>query len=227
MGLKSFLQMFPMDAAPDIGFHPLAHLDFSRWQTHTPVLPPSPRNGPKSPLRSILPAGRCETGTMQQRPRAWRVKRRGVFIWGKTRLGLLTKLVKSETWHLVLLQGLLKYKVCWALWNENVVQRLIWYIVTDTSSCWPLHRRDSKGPNSHVQLKGLFWADFESFSAARVFSLWPVQLSKVTVLYTLDSHPLKMLKHSEKWSLILKLSDKLFSMSPDGSCAGSLGGHLN
>lgn len=147
----------------------LIWISLDHRQTHTPVLPPSSRTGPKTPLCSILPAGHCETGATQQRPRACCVRWRGVFIWGKTRLGLLTKLVKSETWHFVLLQGLLKYKVCWALWNENLVQWLIWYIATDTSSCWPLHREDSKGPNSRVQLKGLFWAEFESFSEVPMF----------------------------------------------------------
>lgn len=112
MGSKRLLQMLPMDVAPHSGFHLLLHLDFPRSQTHIPVLPPSPHTGPESPLRSILPAGHCETGVRQWRPGACRVKWRGVFIWGKTRLGLLTKLVKSETWYFVLLQGLLNYKVC-------------------------------------------------------------------------------------------------------------------
>lgn len=233
MGLKRLLWMFPMVAISCRGFHgplcllyPLPYLDFYRTQTHTLVLLPPPYAGPESLLCSVLPAGHCETGATQQRPGACRVKWRGVFIWGKTRLGLLTKLVKSETCHFVR-QALLKHKVYWALRNKNVVQWLIWYVATDTFSCWPLQREgQQKSEQPSAQLKGLFWADFESFSADSVL-LWPVQLSKVTILYTLDSHPLKMLKHSEKWSLILKLSDKLFSMSPDGSCAGSLGGHLN
>lgn len=136
IGSKKFIQMFLRDAIPRSGFHgllcllcPLPYLYFSRSQTdaHAPVLPPSPCTCPESPLRNILPAGLCKTGAMQQRPRACCVKGRGVFIWGKTRLGLLTKLVKSGTWHFALLQRLPKYKVCWALWNENIVQWLTWW----------------------------------------------------------------------------------------------------
>lgn len=117
---KRLLQTFPMDTVPCSGFHKpllfsahcLIRIFLDHRQTHPPVLSPSFCTGPESPLQSILPAGHCETGAMQQKPGVYCVKWRDIFIWGKTRFSLLTKLVKSETWHFGLLQRLLKYKVC-------------------------------------------------------------------------------------------------------------------
>lgn len=140
-------------------------------QTHTPVLSPCLCTGPESPLQSILPVRHCESGVTQQNPRACCVKWRDIFIWGKTRFSLLTKLVKSETWHFALLQGFLKYEVCWALWNENVVQWLIWYVAIDISSCWPLHREDSKALNIHVQLTRVDLSWFWVFLSCHCFTI--------------------------------------------------------
>lgn len=83
---------------------------------------------------------------------------------------------KSEAWHFLLLQHCWRV-VCWAWWNENVVQMLVRYIATDVPSCWPLHREDSENSCfglilSISQLQVFYPCDQPRFPRLLYCTLW-------------------------------------------------------